>query len=147
MNVDYILNKDYIKIYDQKIFIGETIHQIEEKINCNLFISLKNNDSTIISENDFQLFFKQNSLYMWTISPDTSFFNFNLKKVKLSSMKLNSFLKILFKKNIQWEFNQNLTFSDQLCIRLDNNVHFIFAFDKANPKGSLSKIGFYEKKI
>lgn len=146
MNVNYLLNKNYIEINGQEIFIGDTINEIEIKTNLSLFVSQENSDSTIISEGDFQLHFKKDMLYMWTISPEKSFLTSNSKKTKLNKIKFNSFLKILFSKNIKWEFNQALTFSDQVCIRLKNNVDFIFWFDKKNRKGCLEKVGFYNKK-
>ena len=145
MNVNYILNQNYIKINGQKIFIGDNINEIETKTDLSLFVSQENKDSTIVSEEDFQLHFKENILYMWTISPEKSFLNSNSKKTKLNKIKFNGFLKILFSENIKWEFNQALTFSDQVCIRLENEVDFIFGFDKKNRKGYLGKVGFYNK--
>ncbi|MCF2875191.1 MULTISPECIES: hypothetical protein [unclassified Tenacibaculum] len=141
MNVNHILTQDYIEINGYKIFIGNSFKEIETKIKSTLFISQKNNDSTIVSEGDFQLHFKENLFYMWTISPYKSFLFFDKTKRKLNGIKFNQFLKILFKEKIKWEFNQELTFSDQISIQLENKVNFIFRFDEKNRKGHLGKIG------
>ncbi|WP_196890174.1 hypothetical protein [Aureivirga sp. CE67] len=143
MNINYILTEKYIVINGKEIFIGETINEIENKTNLSLYISQKTEDTIIVSEQDFQLYFKNKMLYMWTISPDKSFLFSNLKKKKLIEIQFNNFLEILFLENIKWEFNKVLTFSGQICVRLENRVDFIFGFDKKNKKVQLSKVGFY----
>lgn len=143
MNVDYLLDKKYIKINEQQIFIGDTFNEIETKTNLSLFVSQDNNEYSIVSADDFQLHFKDSIFYMWTLSPEKSLFHINSKKIKLNKIKFNYFLDILFDNNIHWEFNQSLTFLDQVSIRLDNGVDFMFGFDKKNKKGYLGKVGFY----
>lgn len=147
MNVNYIFDKNYIKINEQKIYIGNTFSEIEIKTRLSLFVSQEDDKNTIVSEADFQLHFKENIFYMWTISPLNSYFYMNSRKIKLCKIRFNDFLKILFNENLKWEFNQTLTFSDQACIRLENKVDFIFGFDKNNTKGYLGKIGYYNNKV
>jgi len=142
MNVNYILNKDFIKIGGQKIFPGNSFNEIETKTGLTFFISIQNDNYIIASEQEFQLHFKENILCMWTISPEKSFFTLNSKKKRLNEIKFESFLKILFNKKIKWEFNRELTFLDQICIQLENKVEVIFGFDKKNRKGYIGKIGW-----
>ena len=62
-------------------------------------------------------------------------------------MNFNDFLEILFNKDLKWEFNKTYTFSDQVCIRLENKVDFIFGFDDDHKKGYLGKLGCFNKEL
>ena len=54
-------------------------------------------------------------------------------------------MSVLFNEKIKWEFNQKLTFLDQISIQLENNVNFMFGFDEKNKKGCLGKIGLIKE--
>lgn len=146
MNVNYLLDSDHIEINGAEIRVRDSFVQVETKTGISLFVSEKNKKCTIVSEDEFQLYFNENRLYMWTLSPDESFFKFKRKKFYLRRLGLADFLKVLFAQDIKWEFNQQLSFLDQVCVRLkDNGVDFIFGFDEQYPKGELGKIGFYNR--
>ena len=140
MNVDYILTKKHIKIKNHNVTIGDAIDQINALIPSVSSESATNTKNTIVSEGDFQLHFKDHALNMWSLSPEHSYFGTKSKKIKLRKLSHHDFVKILYKNNIRWEFDQELTFSEQLAIRLENNVKFLFSFSKKNKKGILKKV-------
>lgn len=142
MNVNYILEKNFLKINGEKIYFGDTYNDIKSKTSVSFLVSAKEEDYLICTREEFQLHFKKSKLFMWTISPEKSFFRINKKKIMLNKLKFNRLIKILFIENIKWEFNQELTFLDQVTIRLENNIQFIFKFDIRNKKGVLGKVQF-----
>lgn len=141
MNVNYLLKKSYVKLNSVKIYLDDNFDEIKKKTNLELFVSQQFDNSLIISEKDFQLYFESNKLFMWVLIPHNSFFKYNSQKIYLKNITFNKFLKIIYQKKIDWNFQQELTFLNQICIKTSNGLNFIFTFNLESQDGILSKVG------
>ena len=123
-------------------------HLIEQEILFNeldeyltdYFINEETSNKKIITYRNIEFCFINEKLFYWQI--DTYRLKLELsKKLKVSGLGFQDFLKFLNKKKVKWAFIRELSFDKQITVRItETNVDFIFSFEE-NHNGKVEIIG------
>jgi hypothetical protein len=133
--------KDGLLIDKYKIALGKTLQQFGENITGN-YVNLSEGDTLIMTYKSIEFCFKSEKLIYWQIDTHRLHLSFGGTKT-ISKVNFADFLKFLNQSKIEWIFQRELCFNDQIAVRIvATKIDFIFAFD-SRVDGKVAIIGSY----
>lgn len=136
MNVDFLL-KNGLQINDLGINPVISLDYFETLVK-DYFVNSETENTKIITYQGVEFCFKDEEISYWQIDS-----NDDLDKELLSLFEMNfqEFLQFLKDKEVEWEFNTRLCFSNQLSVLIkDTRIEFLFGFED-QVEGELEAIG------
>lgn len=140
MNIDFLLKKGLV-VNGIIITDGFRLDDFETLVE-DYFINSNEENTKIITFQEIEFCFVNQEISYWQIENDSD------KKIDkelqaIFKMNFNSFLKLLESKEIVWDFNTKLCFSNQLSVRIKNTlIEFLFDFED-KTEGELAIIGHH----